>query len=184
MKKRSKMLVIAIPVILALSGLVFYEFGFFKIMAEYESIRDIQKVKMKTLEQSISLVSQKPQMEKRIAEMKEIRKAQGTKLIEGATASLATATLQSTVRALITSRGGSISSERVEKPEDLGKLKVIGISVDTTLPDSRALSNILYALETQVPYLIVRELDSRIVNTAKPKELLVKLKISALTGGR
>jgi len=52
------------------------------------------------------------------------------------------------------------------------------------LPATTALSDILYAIETRTPYLIVKELDTRVRNPfAKgPKDLMVKMDISALTG--
>jgi hypothetical protein len=37
-------------------------------------------------------------------------------------------------------------------------------------------------LETQTPYLVVKELDARILNFSKPKELVVKFKIAAIAG--
>ncbi len=178
--KRNKFLFIAIPIVVLLSVFAFHEYVFLNLRAERNSILEAEKIKMKTLEKYAGMIAQKPQFEKRLSEVKDLRSAQNSKLIEGQTVSLAAANLQSTVRNLITSRGGNISSERVEKPVDIGKFKMIIINVDTVLPDSRALSNILYAIETQTPYLVIRELDSRIVNYSKPKDLLVKFKVSAL----
>lgn len=182
--KRNKSAIFGIPLIIILSGFVFYEYGFLNIQAQKESILDAEKVKMKTLGKYVSLISQKEHLEKYMSRLKELRAAQNSKMIDGRTVSLAAANLQSTVRNLISSRGGNISSERVEKPEDFGKFKIISISVDTVLPDARALANIVYAIETQTPYLFIKEMDSRIVNYSKPKDLLVKLKISALASGR
>ncbi len=97
---------------------------------------------------------------------------------------LAAATLQSTVKEVITSRGGSIASERVEKPEKSGNFQMITVTIDAILPDTRALGDTLLAIETQTPYLVVRELDTRIRNFRDPKDLTVKLKVSGLTEGR
>jgi hypothetical protein len=85
---------------------------------------------------------------------------------------------------MITARGGTISSERVEKPEDLGKFKVVTVSIDAVVPDSRVLSDALYAMETQTPYLVVRELDTRVRNYTQPRDLMVRLKVSGMTGGK
>jgi hypothetical protein len=57
------------------------------------------------------------------------------------------------------------------------------VTVDAVLPDTRALADTLYAIETQTPYLAVRELDARIRNFREPRDLTVKLKVSGLTGG-
>ena len=85
---------------------------------------------------------------------------------------------------MITARGGTISSERVEKPEDLGKFKVVSVSIDAVVPDPRALSDALYAMETQTPYLVIRELDSRVRNFTQPRDLMLRLKVSGITGGK
>ena len=107
-----------------------------------------------------------------------------SKLIEGQTLSLSAATLQENVKTIITGKGGTISSERVDKPEDLSGFKVITISIDSVLPDTRVLSDILYAIETRTPHFIVKEVDVRVRNFREPRELMVKLRVSALTIGR
>ena len=183
-KKRNRFYLIAIPLIAVLACFVVYDYGFQRLETEQNDLKETKRVKMRTLSKYISAISEKPQLEKRIAELKELKTTQNRKMIDGQTVSIAAANLQNTVRNMITSRGGNISSERVEKPEDLGKFKQVCISVDTIIPDSAALSGILYAMETQTPYLLVKELDSRIVNYNKPKELFVKFRVAALTSGR
>ena len=77
--------------------------------------------------------------------------------------------------------GGSISSERIVKPEDIGKFKAISVSIDTVLPDTRVLRDVLYSLETSTPYLAIKDIDIRVRNFRDPREQTVKLEISALT---
>ena len=72
----------------------------------------------------------------------------------------------------------------MEKPEDLGAFKVINVSIDTVLPDMKALGEILYGIETRTPYLVAKELDARVRNFREPRELMVKFKISALIAGK
>ena len=182
--KRSKTLIITIPLMVTLLGLVMYQFVYLRTQANVALIKEGQSIKTKTLEKYITLISEKPQLEKKLVSLKESRKADDSNLIEGQTPSLAAATLQDIVKNTVTGSGGTISSERVGKPEDLGKFKVISVSIDTVLPDSRALSDILYSIETQTPYLIVKELDIRIRDYRNPRELMVKLDVSAITGGR
>lgn len=182
--RKSKILIISIPLIVILTGLLVYQYGYLKIQTEVASIKEEQAIKTRTLEKYIGLISEKPDLEKKLATLKETRKAEDTKLIEGQTPSLAAAQLQEVVKSTITGRGGTISSERVGRPEDLGKFKVINISVDAIIPDSRALSEILYSIETRTPYLVVKELDGRVRNYRDPRELMVKLDVIAMTGGR
>jgi hypothetical protein len=184
MKKSSKILIIAIPLMIILFGAVIYQYGYLKVQSELTGMEDAASVKAKILEKYMTMIADKPLIEQKLAARKEARKAENSKLIEGQTPSVAAAALQSTVKAMITARGGGISSERVEKPEDTGKLKMITVTIDAVLPDTRALGDTLYAVETQTPYLVIRELDVRIRNFKEPRDLMVKLKVSGLTGGR
>jgi len=182
--KKSKTLMVSIPLMVILVGLLTYEYGYLKIQSELATIREEQAIKTRTLQKYISLISEKPSLEKKLAALKETRKADDSKLIEGQTPALAAAQLQDVVKSSITGRSGTISSERVGKPEDFGKFKLISVSVDAAIPDSRVLSEVLYSIETRTPYLIVKELDVRVRNYRDPRELMVKLDVSALTGGK
>jgi len=184
MEQRSRLLKFAIPVIVVLFVLVAYQYGYERIRAEMSSVREMQAMKFRTLEKYITVVAERPLIEARLASSKEQRKADDAKIIEGQTYSLSANTLEDIVRGIITGRGGSISSERVEKPDDLGAFKVVNVSMDVVLPDTRALSDVIYSIETRTPYIVVRELDVRARNIREPRELAVKLRIAALTGGK
>lgn len=180
---KSKTLKVAIPLIIILISFVIYEYGYLRVKAEIESIKEEQTIKTKTLQKYITIISEKPLLEKKLAELSETRKAYDAKLIAGETASVATATLQETVKSIITSRGGTISSERFIKTEDAGKFKIISVSIDAVVPDVRALSDILYSIETHNPYLVVKDIDARITNFKNPRQLNIKLDVSAVTSG-
>ncbi|MDA8239727.1 MAG: type II secretion system protein GspM [Nitrospiraceae bacterium] len=182
--KKNKTLAITLPLMLVLLVAGAYRYGYVKIRTDIDALKEEQAVKLRLLEKSAALIAEKPDIEKRLAALKGERQADSTKLIEGQTLSLSAATLQETIKGIVTGRGGSISSERVGKPEDYGNFKVITVSIDTVIPDARALSDILYSIETRTPYLVVKELDTRVRNFRDPKELTVKLDISALTGGK
>ena len=184
MKRKSKLLAIAIPVVIILAGLVAYQYGYQGVKHEMISMKEMQASKTKMLEKYMSLIAEKPDLEKKLDALKEGRKADNSKIIEAQTLSISAATLQETVKGIITGRGGSITSERVEKPDALGNFRVINVSIDAILPDTRALSDVLYGVETRTPYLIIKEVDIRVRNFRDPRELMVKLRISALTGGK
>jgi Type II secretion system (T2SS), protein M subtype b len=183
-KKSNRTLIITIPLMAVLLGFILYQYVYLKIQSDVASIKESQSIKTRTLEKYISLIAEKPDMEKKLASLKESRKADDVKMIEGQTLSLASAALQDMVKDIITRSGGTISSQRVGKPGDLGKFKVITISMDTILPDPRALRDILYGIETQTPYLTVKDLDARIRNYKDPRDLVVKLDVSAMTSSR
>lgn len=161
---------------------VLYDYGILSVHDRLNSVQELQKSKARTLQKYTDVIAQKPLLEKRLLELAETRKHEDTKLIMGQTPAIAAANLQNTVKDIIQGRGGTINSERVEKSEDLGKFKVTHVVLDVIFPDIRAMSDILFKIETQTPYLVVRELDVRVRNYAEPKDLVVKIKIAALTG--
>jgi hypothetical protein len=179
--KNSRILTFAIPVMVVLGIAAVYEYGYVRVQEEVSTTLEAEAVKSKTLEKYVTLIAHKPDFEKQLVLLKDQRKAEDRKIIEGQTPSLAAATLQNTVKSLITGKNGTISSERVEKPEALGKFNLVSVSIDAVLPDAKALSDVLYAIETQTPYLVVKELDARIRNINDPRELTVRLKVAALT---
>ena len=183
MKSQSRLLVIAVPLMILLLGAVIYQYGYQRVQAELAEMDDAASVKSRILQKYMRMIADKPRLETELAALKEIRKAETVKMIEGQTASVAAAALQSHLDALITSMGGSIASKRVEKIEEAGKLKIITVTMEAVLPDTRALSDTLYAIESQTPYLVVRELEVRIRNIREPRDLSIKLKVSGLTEG-
>jgi len=182
--KRNTTLLITVPLMVILIGLALYQYVYVGIQADVASIKEEQALKTGMLEKYITLISEKSPLEETLISLKEIRIVEGSKLIEGQTLSLAAATLQDTVKEIITSRGGTISSERVGKPEDNGNFKIITVSIDSVLPDPGTLSDILYSIETRTPYLAITQLDVRVRNFRNPRELMVKLSVSALTSSR
>ena len=179
--RKHKLLILFIPLLIILSALVIYEYAYLSVQDELAAANESAAVKTKTLQKYIQLIAEKPELEKLLAALKEQRKADEAKLVEGQTFSLAAATLQDTVKGIITSRGGTISSERVGKPEDLKGFKVINISIDAVIPDTRVLGDIIYSLETRTPYLVVKEVDTRVRNIREPRDLIVKFDVIALT---
>ena len=179
--RNSRVLTFAIPVMILLGIAAVYEYGYLRVQEEVSATLDAEAVKSKTLEKYIALISQKPDFEKQLVVARDQRKTEDRKIIEAQTPSLAAAALQNTVKSLITGKSGTISSERVEKPEALGKFNLVSVSIDAVLPDTKALSDVLYAIETQTPYLVVKELDTRVRNINDPRELPVRLKVAAFT---
>ncbi len=182
--KKNKTLILTMPLMLGLLVFAVYNYGYKRVKSDLDTIKEEQTVGLRILEKSNALIAEKPNLEKQIAALKDEQQADKTKLIEGQTLSLSAATLQETIKGIVAGRGGSISSERVGKPEDHGKFKVITVSIDAVLPDIRALEDILFSIESRTPYLVVKELDTRVRNFREPRDLLIKLDVSALTGGK
>jgi hypothetical protein len=184
MKRNSRFVTIALPVITILVIVVAYQYGYLSVKAEMTALREQESVRLGTLERYINLIAERPAIEKRLETLKEGRTSEMAKIIDAPTLGVAAAALQNVLKSSITSRGGSVASERVEKADDLGKLKAVNVSVDAVLPDTRALSDVLFTLETHTPYLVIKEVDARVRNFRDPREMMVKLRVSALTGGK
>jgi hypothetical protein len=213
--KKNRLLILAVPILVILTGLVLYQYGYLRIQNELALILEEQDSKSKTLEKYLAIIAQKPDLEKKFQTLKEKRKVETTKLIEGETFSLASASLQEMVKSIILSRGGVIASERMGKEEDMApaplgppketlksqrpekspkakkekieeksRFKFISVSFDFTAPDTGALRDIIFFVETRIPYLVIKELDCRVRNFKEPRELMVKLDVTALYGGK
>ena len=213
MKKNKKLLMIAIPVLIVLLAFVTYEYVYLGVRSELASIMELQDAKISTLRHYVSLIAEKPELEKQLASLKEQAKAQEVKLVGGEPVSLASANLQGIVKGIVSGRGGTIASERIGKPENLEKtsgqpavttaaavkgvagkktekppevpkLQVLSVSIDATFPDIAALNDILYSIETRTPDLVMKELDVRVRNFKEPKELMVRIDVLGLYGGK
>jgi hypothetical protein len=178
--KRSKLLYAAVPLVIVLACLLAYQ-RYVAVRNDLAAVKEEQVLKEKMLKKYVAIIAERPDLEKKAAELKELRKANDTNIMEGQTLAIVAASLQDTVKTIVMSHGGTIASERAGKTEDRDAFKVINVTIDSILPDVRALSDILYAIETRTPYLIVKDLDVRIRNIRTPKELSVKLDIAALT---
>ena len=179
---KNRMLIPLIPLMAALLAVVAYRYGYLAVRTEISSIREECAVKIKTFQKQMAMIAQKPAMQKKLDLLTEARKADNSKLFDGKTSSISTAALLETVKGIITGRGGTILSERAGKPGVLGKLTVIAASIDASLPDAKAIGDVLYSIETRTPYLVVKEIDIRVKALNEPRELSIKLDIIALSG--
>jgi hypothetical protein len=184
MGKNSKILAFLIPVAAVLVSFAFYDYVYVPIQDERRSIEEMKEAKLITLGKYIDNLAQKTALESAIVSLREQRRAEEAKMVEGQTPSVAAANLQNLVKAIVSGKGGTISSERTEKTEDLGRFKIVTISLETIVPETKALSDMLLLMESHSVSLFVRELDVRIRNMREPRDLTAKFKISALNVGK
>ena len=104
MEKRNRILIIAVPLMIILLGLLVYDYGYLKIREQLNSVKEKEAFRTKTLTRYITLIAEKPQLEKQLTSLKERRKIDDSKLIEGQTLSLSAATLQENVKTIITGK--------------------------------------------------------------------------------
>lgn len=179
--KKNNTLKITLPIAILFIVLSAYQYGYLNLKAEINLIKEKQDIAANTFGKYMQAISEKPELEKKLAELKEKRKAQTPKLIEGQTIAVASSSLMDTVKNIVSARGGTIHGQRIDKPEDAGKFRTISINIGANIPDTRALNDILYAVETNVPYLSIKELDVRLQNYRNPRQLMLNITISALT---
>ena len=83
--------------------------------------------------------------------------------LKNTAANLAGAELQELVRAAIEGNGGRITTSQNQAPKDEGRYRQIGLNVQF-FASTPNLQKILYALETQQPYLVIENLQLRPLN--------------------
>jgi hypothetical protein len=105
-------------------------------------------------------IAMRPIIEAKLAEIKANQAIAATGLVEGASAELAAANIQSTVKALIESGAGQVTSVQNLPPASAGGFQRIDIQYDATLPMTR-LRDVTYRIETAVPYLFLDAVDLR-----------------------
>jgi general secretion pathway protein M len=118
----------------------------------------------------------------------QIRERDGRRFfLKNVAANLAGVELQELVRGAIESNGGRITTSQNQSPRDEGRYRAIGVTFQffATTPN---LQKILFALETQQPYLVVETLTLRPLNafrgfkpaTGQEPELNVQIDVAAL----
>jgi hypothetical protein len=215
MKSNKRLLMVAVPLLIALAAMAFYEYVYLEVMSDIASIREEQELKMKTLQKYVNLIDRKADFEKQLADRRELAANGAARFIPGETISIASANLQGLVKGIVVGRGGTITSERIGKAEPLEKtseqtpgvgaaapeakvfgmkkrssvaeppkMRTLSVSIDATVQDVAALSDILYSIETRTPDLVIKELDVRVRNFKDPRELLVRIDVVGLYEGK
>jgi hypothetical protein len=104
-------------------------------------------------------VAMKPVVEMRLAALKS-HEASSTGLIGGKSAELAAATMQNTMKALIESVQGQVTSAQNLPPVTADGFQRVDIQYQATVPMAR-LKDITYRIETSMPYLFLDGIDLR-----------------------
>jgi general secretion pathway protein M len=113
------------------------------------------------LERYRSVSAQAPELQKTLDAL---RAKQGRRFfLKNTAANLAGAELQDLVRAAVENNGGRITTVQITAPRDDGRFRQIGVNLQlfATTPN---LQKILYAIETQQPYLVIENLTVRPLN--------------------
>lgn len=169
---------------LVLLGLTGYDYGYRNVLVKMEETKESRAIKEKTLNKYATLIAQKGSLEKELAELKEGLKDEEARLPEWQGPALAAANLQNTVKEVVSSNGGNITTERVNKSETRGNYKIVSIGMDMIVQDASVLTAILFGIESKSPYYKINNLDIRVNDLKAPREMTVRLDVSAMMKGK
>lgn len=81
---------------------------------------------------------------------------------------LASAQVESDVKAIVDSNGGEVRSAQILAPARKDGFEALSVQYDLTVPQSR-LRHLLYAIETHIPYLLIDQADISASSDAQPQ---------------
>lgn len=184
MKPGKNKLLPLIIICLVLLGLTAYDYGYRNLLQSMSEIKETRYIKERTINKYASLIAQKGGLEKELGELKEELKNEEAMLPEWQGPALAAANLQNSVKEVITSNGGNITTERVNKSENRGNYKIVSVGMDMIVQDTSTLTAILFGIESKSPYYKINNLDIRVNDLKAPRELTVRLDVSAMMKGK
>lgn len=179
--KENKKLFVGILLILILSVAVLYQYGYGTYKGRLESLKEEREILEKTLTKYQRVIKESTGLKEELNTLQSILKDEELKLLSGETPALASASLQSMVKEIISSEGATIRSERVEKTEKKDGFRIVSVSIDLSVPSITELSNIIYNIESRTPYMVIKEMNIRVRNYRRPGQLTVRLKISGIS---
>jgi hypothetical protein len=155
---RSRALALALLFVAVFVGLALLLAPFLLLHRHYNvAIESAQE----RLQRYRSISAQTPELQKALDAL---RAKQGRRFfLKNTAANLAGAELQDLVRAAVENNGGRITTVQITAPKDDGRFRLIGVNLQlfATTPN---LQKILYAIETQQPYLVIENLTVRPLN--------------------
>ncbi len=116
-----------------------------------------------------ALEDARPQVEAELRAMQQ-RNAAMSGLVEGNSAALAAAAVQSDIKAIVESNGGSVLSTQNMPSKVADGFEKIEIEYDLSLPLS-SLKNVIYQIETHTPYLFIDDVTIRMPEGWMPESV-------------
>lgn len=183
MRKNSS-LIYTLPLAIIVFIFVFYEYGYLNFKAELDQERERTSLKVETYKRYTAAIAEIPSLETQKAELTEKRKSLSNIFFEGQTHTVASSALQDNIKNILTARGATIQGQRIDKPTDLGRYKVITVNTNAFLPDAKLLPDILYAIQTSMPRMVIKEFELRVQNYRDPRQLYLNITTSGITEGK
>ncbi len=179
--KGNKRLYLGIALVIVLAMATGYQYGYGTFRSRLASLKETRQMSERTLTKYRKVLSGKERIERQLRQLKKALKDEELKLLSGETPALASASLQSIVKQIISSEGATVRSERVERTEEIDGFREVSVSIDLSVNSIATLSNIIYNIESRTPYMVIKEMSIRVRNYRRPGVLTVRLRISGLS---
>jgi len=185
MIRNSKILIIALPLTLILLCYAAYEYGYTALMTKTAELQDTRELKEKMLFKYIAAISKKQQIASTLHFLRPVKVMNDEGFIKEPASAAAMERLRGTLKEIIVQGGGQITGDRSTEPVKSGIYMIYEIEVDSKLPDTRALNEIVYAIESHKLHMVIKNLDIRVTNPNAPREMVARIKVAAIgTVGR
>ena len=181
--KKSKLLMIALPVTILLFCYAAYEYGYLAIQLEKIEMGEKRSQKERMLLRYLATISQRQHIQSALVFLRPLKKVNDEGIIKAQEPAKAADALNSILKEVFSQKGGVISREKPQEPQKTGALTVMVMEIDAVLPDAGALHEIVYAIETHPFLMVIKRMDVKISDKNNPRELSAKFEIAALYGG-
>lgn len=161
-----------------------YEYGYVTLASARMELQDAREQKEKMLFKYVAAISKKQQIASTLHFLRPVKATDDEGIINEPVPASAMENLRSTLKEIVTQGGGQVAGEKGAEPVKSGIYMIYEIEVDAMLPDTRALNEIVYAIESHTLYMVIKNLDVHVTNPNTPRELAVKFKIAAIGIGR
>jgi len=184
MIKNSKILTIILPLTAILLCYAAYEYGYVALASRTLDLQETREQKEKMLFKYVAAISKRQQIASTLHFLRPVKTNDDEGIINEPLPAGAMENLRNTLKEIITQNGGQMNGDKGAQPVKSGIYLIYETEVDTMLPDTRALNEIVYAIESHTKYMVIKNMDVRITNPNSPRELAVKFKIAAIGIGR
>jgi general secretion pathway protein M len=143
--------------LLAVVLVVLFKLSLAPLWQRYRALAPAITEQREQLQRYQRLAAEAPQLQKRLQALRD-NAPFGDYLLSGASSALAAAALQQRLQTLVQAQNGRVLSTRVMRPQQDGDFEQVSVNARLQV-DLAGLQGLLQGLETQTPYLYVRNLN-------------------------
>ncbi len=181
---KSKLLIIILPLTIILLAWAGYEYGYLYLDSAVEQMREERDQKEKMLYKYTATISQRQHIVNTLTFLRPAKSTNDQGFIVTEDPAQAGEVLKGVIAEIVSKAGGQIVNDSLGEPVKTGSYWILQQEVELMLPDARALYEIVHGIEAHNLYLVVREMETDVLDQDNPRELTAKMKIEALGAGR